>query len=1272
MADNLFVPYVPRVALSLPDPGGPVAHTVEGSLLFVDVAGFTALSERLARRGRAGAEEVTGLIDATFGRLLAAAYADGGSLLKFGGDALLLLFTGDAHPIRAAHAAVGIRRGPRELGPLSTSVGEVRLRLSMGLHSGEVQLVLAGDVNRELVITGPGATEVVRMEKAAQGGEIVISPAAAERLPPTILNDAQASRRLLLRSPRAAQTSTPPPPDVRPASDFAPAWLRQHLRTSSGPEHRRVAISFVQFSGADTILHTGGPQSLAEAVHGLVSAAQTLADKYGVTLLGTDIDSDGGKLFLVAGAPEAREQREAALMSAVCALLDQPSPFALRAGITSGPAFVGDVGPSYRKTYTAMGDYVNLAARLMAHAAPGKVLTTPACLGPASASFESSMLPDIRVKGKSKPISIVGITPRSARLEERSGDVTVVGREAELETIRVALERAHHGRGTAIDLVGEAGVGKSHLLRGVEALAPDAARVRLAAEQYERNNPYGFLRRFLEGATSGTPMSDALVTDLEARGRIPPEQAAELRLILGSGEGHSPFQSSLGVSDTARDADERRRRRLARAVGEMLRAAFADRFTLVILEDLHWCDEASLEIVRLVVEAVEHGPWVVVGSRRPGSPALVDAGRPWGCKIELAGLDDAASAAVLANVADTFRPLSQFRRAQLLEKANGNPLFLIELARASSELSDEEELPDSVEALIGRQLDLLSGEAKSLLRDASVLGPRFPLDLLEAVRTDVEPCGESVWSELTGYLHRSSTDCRFEHALFRDVAYQALSFRRRRAIHQRAGEYLEARKADVALLALHFHEAEEHERAWRYGLLAGNRAAERSAHEEAAASYQRALAASRRAAVGVISARDLQDAFTRLGDSLYHAGHPDLARRAFRRARALSPLGPYGDPALLLREGQAQIALSRFPLALKWFSLGIRTFSYSPDFSVDLKSRLELARAGTRHRQGRHRECIRACDAIIDEETIRDGDPRILAHAYYLLHLALTTIGSPRRADYRVAALDTYRSLGDLGGQARTLNNLGFEAYYDGRWDEALRYYSDSCRCDEADGNPVGIATSLNNIAEILSDQGDWDAAREQFHRARQMFEAANEKLWVHFVQANLGRLETRAERYTEAGGYLETAWEGVSTVGAADLLPDVELRRAELALASGDVHQAEEFAGRAVTAGQSREMASALHRTRGAIALAQGNREAAHQAFTQAVAAAADFPYHRAVALLCLARVAKGPAERKQSHEEALRLLRDLGVTRLRLPFARHALVEIEDDRADAAAVAQ
>ncbi len=137
---------------------------LDGTLVYVDISGFTALSEKLATRGRIGAEELTGVLNFVFADMLDIAYDRGGSLLKFGGDALLLLFAGSDHAGQACSAAVEMQAVLRSAADRRTSAGRVRLKMSVGIHSGTVHLFRVGDRHDELIITGPAASKTTEME----------------------------------------------------------------------------------------------------------------------------------------------------------------------------------------------------------------------------------------------------------------------------------------------------------------------------------------------------------------------------------------------------------------------------------------------------------------------------------------------------------------------------------------------------------------------------------------------------------------------------------------------------------------------------------------------------------------------------------------------------------------------------------------------------------------------------------------------------------------------------------------------------------------------------------------------------------------------------------------------------------------------------------------------------------------------------------------------------------------------------------------------------
>jgi len=377
-----FDRFVPRVALAWRDEVGDARwRQMPGALVFVDISGFTNLSEKLAQRGRVGAEELTEVLDHVFGAMLELSYARGGSLLKFGGDALLLCFDGENRVVQACSAAVEMRAALRGAASVPTSVGRVALQMSVGVHDGAVDLFRVGDSHKELLVTGPATTKTAAMEAAAAAGEILVSPEVARALPAGATAPRYGPGHLLRwRTPRLAASgpvARPHAPDELP-DVCIPLALRQVLLADGGEgSHRIATVGFVKFGGVDALLADTGPDVVAEHLDELVRSVQREVDREGVTFLATDIDANGGKIILSTGVPSAQEDDAGRMLRALYAIVTTPTVFTVQAGAHRGHVFAGEIGMPFRATYTVIGDTVNLAARLMAGAPPGHLYATP-------------------------------------------------------------------------------------------------------------------------------------------------------------------------------------------------------------------------------------------------------------------------------------------------------------------------------------------------------------------------------------------------------------------------------------------------------------------------------------------------------------------------------------------------------------------------------------------------------------------------------------------------------------------------------------------------------------------------------------------------------------------------------------------------------------------------------------------------------------------------------------------------------------------------------
>ena len=529
---------------------GTTARELDGSLVSVDLSGFTALSERLAAQGRAGAEELVFLISSVFDGLIGAAAQRGGDVLKFRGDALLILFDGPRHEQRACTAAVEMQSVIAQSGRADSSVGHVALSMATGVFSGPCQFFLAGTSHHELIVAGPAATATIRLEDAAQAGEILVSPATAAALGKGWVDRERDGAFLLLDDFAGHAAAVATVSDAPPRADleqFVPEPLREALGGGSGEaEHRQAATAFVKFSGVGALLAAEGLEGLDERIDAFAQAVGEAADDNGVTWLESDIDVDGGKAYLIAGIPTSGGFDEARMLRTVHRILASDCGLTLRAGINRGRVFAGEIGARTRHTYAVLGDTVNLAARLTGRAQPGQILSTGAVLDRSEVLFESEAQPFL-VKGKERAVTAYSVGALIGRREEQAPlPLPLIGRDAELELALAAVNAARLRQQRLVEVVGEAGIGKSRLLEELVGQAVGFAQFLARCESHATAAPYFVFRpilRQLAGILPGASSEEAgaQLGALGPGGHAGPGAvaAAPRRTVRRDGAGHA-------------------------------------------------------------------------------------------------------------------------------------------------------------------------------------------------------------------------------------------------------------------------------------------------------------------------------------------------------------------------------------------------------------------------------------------------------------------------------------------------------------------------------------------------------------------------------------------------------------------------------------------------------------------------------------------------------------------------------------------------------------
>ncbi len=1255
---ELLAPYLPRLSIEWLAGRAEETFRVEaGTVVFVDISGFTKLSEGLAKHGTVGAEELTATIGTCFVALLDLAVAHGGRLLKFGGDALLLYFSGPAHEARGCRAAVEMRRALRTVGRLTVLGQSVSLRMSVGVHSGDFHFFLVGGSHRELIVTGPGASTVVTMEGTADAGQIVISPATAAGLRAGVVGEAKGPGFLLRRAPEVPEGLSFPFERVDPRADILsgiPAALREVVRASHRePEHRRVTVAFIHFDGTDHLVSSSGAAEAADQLDELVRNVQVAADRYQVTFLATDVDHDGGKIILTAGAPSTLGDDEHRMLLTLRQVMDAGGRLPIRIGVNRGAVFVGEIGPPYRRTFTVMGDAVNLAARLMAKAVPGQLVAAPDVLNRSRTSFTAEELEPFLVKGKAKPVRAFVVGEAAGEQEVGPAErYPFVGHEEELAALGQWADEASAGSGRMVEIVGEPGVGKTRLVQEVRDRLHGRPQLAVSCQVHESSTPYLVVRRLLRE-----------LLGLPPRGSTPELAEQFLATVADRAPTVLPWAPLVAQAidvpvpdtDETRELDEEYRRpRLARSVLDLLAGVLPPK-GLLCIDDAHLMDEASADLMAHLGEAAPTSSWLTVVSRRSVDTGFV-APEESVARLELGPLSE-NDARTLAGVVAGDAALTARQLHAVAARSGGNPLFLRELVAAAVTAGEVESLPDTVDGVVAMRIDSLSTDDRVLLRRLAVLGQAFPIELARDVLEELPHGSDPVWRRLDEMLVRDgSGTVAFRNVLLRDSAYDGLSFKQRQRLHNRAGDTIRKSTWDAGdtqpeILSFHYLHGQRWDEAWDYSLMAAERAKAVYANYEAAEFYERALLAGRR--IRELTAPDLARAHEELGDARSRTGSYLPAASAYRAARRLVRGDPVADARLVLKLARVQGWSDRYATALRWITKGLHLLE---GVELDEASRVRADLLGQyawfSQEAGHHTRAIEwSTRAIAEAEAV--GELPALAEALRVSDWAKMQLGQLGEPSSTERALAIYEELADLHGQSGCANMLGMFAYWRGDWPSALDYYEQSLVFAQRAGNPIKVAFQLYNIGELYVDQGRFDAAAAMLGDAEREWKAAEYRAGVAATRAVLARVAAGRGEFEDAVRLIEEAIQGFRAVGShADAL-EARARQAEILQLSGDPDGARTVAEEAIAQargfGGVSEQLPLLHRVRGAALARTGDDEGAQAALADSLEAARrrDAEHDVALTLRAMARFARyrGDSEGDELEREAAKVLTRLGV---------------------------
>jgi DNA-binding winged helix-turn-helix (wHTH) protein/tetratricopeptide (TPR) repeat protein len=903
-------------------------------------------------------------------------------------------------------------------------------------------------------------------------------------------------------APAETAPVAPPPPDLSEASQPP----RPPLPTG---ERRQVTVLCSTLAHTTTLTDRLGVEAFQHLVRTFRTLAQGCVQRYAGTL--QPLGEEG--VLALFGVPVAQEEHAGCAVQAALALLHQlreVSPgcallpgeaLTARVGVHTGWVVAGSPSDAPLAAVVVGGDTTQGAVCLQGLAAPGTLLVSALTLRHLRATVHSAASGLVRMPGHAAPLmayTVQGLEtpPVPPRWHP------LVGRQRELALFDALLARALAGQGQVVGLMGEPGIGKSRLLAACVQRLP--ARPMTVLEHhcraYDQLRPYGPLSALLRqqcglSATAAPHVVATRVDQLLRAVDLSPETTAPVLLPLLEGPAPAEPLAQLPPEDL-------RERTFAILRHIHLRSS-QQQPVLLMVDNLHWIDPTSEAYLASLVEQLGGVPLVLLTTYRPGyRPRWMD--KSYATQLTLSRLTPAESATLVRAMLPPERTAAALVQ-RVLARAQGNPLFLEELAHAVQEqkgLATDTPVPTTIQAVLAARLDHLPPEAKHLLLTAAVLGPEVPVPLLAALAALPEAA-----------LHRSLAHLQtaellyetclvperiytFTHALTHEVAYDSLLFAHRRMLHARLVELLETRAGDrggeqVARLAHHAVRGEVWEKAVRYCRQAGTHAAESASFREAVGAFEQALGALQQLPWCPDLAAQAIDLHLAVRNALVPLGAHERLLDHLRQAECLAE--GLGD-----RRRQGQVAGT---LAASLWQLG------------DLNGSLAAAQ--------------RALAIAIDL-----GDVRLqvvaqnaLGQSYWALshhrqaaevfrrNVALVH-GAHGRERFGLAVLPVVSSRAFL---AWCLAELG--AFAEGR-----EHGEAALRLAEATDHPLSLALSCALVGHLALRQGALSEAMRLLERGLGLGEALHLPLIIHLCIAQLGAAYTLEGRMLEALPLLERA----------------------------------------------------------------------------------------------------------------------------------------------------
>jgi len=1013
---------------------------------------------------------------------------------------------------------------------------------------------------------------------------------------------------------------------VMTGADLLERFRRAGLEASG--QRRSVTVLFVDLTGYTHLSEELPDEVLYELIQKFIKALADDVLKYEGMV--DKLTGDG--LMALFGAPIAYENNaERAVRAALDMQTDvarlsqeipdlQGRPLTLHIGLNSGSVIVGGVGNDAIMNYTAIGDSVNLSRRLEEVAGPGSILVSESVYRQTRRLFEFVPQPPQRLKGISREVTAYRVVRPKEKPESVRGldglRAPMIGREAELRQLRQMVDHLVVDRqGGLVLLLGEAGMGKSRITAELKS-SIDPSEVRVLEGRsltYRKSMAYWIfqdvLRSYL-GVNLDTSASEVRARLQEEIRRLFPisdewrERLPYLEHLL------SLEPSDAGAAERIRYLDAGQlRQQIFLVVRDVLMVETEIKPLLLILEDLHWADDASIDLLQFLLDSVRRAPLLVYAISRPfeggAVKALTERARQrlasHFLSIRLQALPPEYSKELFHAL--LFIPdLPETLREGIITRSAGSPFYLEEILRMLIENNiiyqdgghwrmtsgaDPSNIgvPETLQDLILTRFDRLSQPQRRVLQTAGVIGYQFNSAVLKAVLSPLP--SDQVQQSLDWLVEREfiqpdptspgengTEDYIFKHVLVSDAVYSTLLQRDRRELHQKVGQAIEQTYADhldgqVELLASHFLRSPMLDRALSYLILAGQKASRDYANEQARQQYIQALSLLPRVSYSPTQALQIHIG---LGDALVIAGEYQAARDHYQTALEVMEDPDHANPEWVRqtsnlqrkigitfeRQGDYDKAMARLLAAEEMLGRSETTYpveraSILNDIGYIHSRRGKLDQAEF--------TLIRAL-ALAE----RNGQIDVVASVLNRLGgICYQRDDLIQATQYLTRSLELREKIGDIVNVARSYNNLGLLKWKQGDQDGGLECFNRSVRLQTNLGDVEGLISLNTNIGLIEIDRGNLAASEVHFREALASAEQIGHTFYIGDSHKHLALFNMYTENWSMMLSHAQKGLESFMSIGVQDHQLELWTFIGLAYLNLGQIHECEEAAGKAI-----------------------------------------------------------------------------------------------------------